>query len=63
MREWECWFQYKEQGMGGFRKVFAATDADCAWDWAESFAAVFKDDGNGDIFPVRDSLKPCNPLV
>jgi hypothetical protein len=63
MREWECWFQIDEQGAGGFRKVFAATDADNAWDWAEGFAAKYKANGNGNIFPVRDSLIPSRRLL
>jgi hypothetical protein len=63
IREWECWFQYNERGAGGFRKVFAATDADSAWDWAEEFSAKFKAMNQGDIFPVRDSLIPSRPLL
>lgn len=63
MPEWECWFQIDEQGAGGFRKLFAAQDKDQAWDWAESFAIQYKANQNGNIFPVRDSLKPYRPLV
>lgn len=63
LREWECWFQLDESGAGGFRKVFAATDADDAWDWAEGFAAQYKANGNGNVFPVRDSMQRCRSLL
>ena len=48
----KVWFQYEEQGMGGFSRKFEAHDADEAQRLAREYAANERAKQQGNFLPV-----------